>query len=205
MYGKRHLVISFVVGVVTALTSVFVYGLLGDFQVSEDELGYVEVIHEAAPNGPNVDAVLERLDKNTGTRWDNKQYYIGLKSGPQSLPVHRRSLLEHVAVPDGEGLRLAAVLTNVLDAASVRANGRFLVIWFQVSPSTGDWLRTDPKIFMDPAAEDARETFWAGEFAIYYSAAGSEKDHGRAVEQWAKEITACSSHSNACELPPGLD
>lgn len=199
MYTKVHLLVSFLVGIAVAVTGLWAWGRVHDISLNDDPLDYVTIAHKRDPVTGDPDAMVRRLDRGSGASWRLRQLYVGVPRGPESLPRNDERLGELVDLPRGDQWRLAATFTNLLDEKSVAANGRLVVLWFQGSNDARDRLLEDPPVFPDQAAEDARKTWWAGEFVAYYSPEGAATDHAEAIDQWAREITVCPTHANPCD------
>ena len=201
MHTKVQLLLSFVVGIVVGVAGLWVWDRVQDVALNEDPLDYVTVASRTDPITGDPDAIVRRLDRDSDARWRLRQLYIGEPEGSQSLPQHADRLGELVNLPQGENWRLAATFTNLLDRQSVADHGRLVVVWFQGSNNARDWLLDDPGVFPDDAVEEARKTWWAGEFVVYYSPEGAATDHSDAIDRWAREITVCPTHANPCERP----
>lgn len=199
MYTKVHLLVSFLVGIAVAVAGLWVWERVHDIAVNDDPLDYVTIAHRRDPVTADPDALVRRLERGSEASWRLRQLYVGVPRGPESLPQSAERLGELVDLPQGDHWRLAATFTNVLDAESVAANGRLLVLWFQGSNNAHDRLLEDPPVFPDQAVEDARRTWWAGELVVYYSPEGAATDHTGAVDRWAREITVCPTHANPCD------
>lgn len=201
VYTKVHLLVSFLVGVAVAVAGLWVWDRVQDVSLNDDPLDYVTIAHKRDPVTGDPDAMLRRLDRVSEASWQPRQLYVGVPRGRESLPQHVERLGELVELPQGEQWRLAATFTNLLDGRSASAHGRLVVVWFQGSNNAQDRLLEDPTVFPDQAVEDARRTWWAGEFVVYYSPEGAATDHTEAIDRWAREITVCPTHANPCETP----
>lgn len=198
MYGRVHIAVSFAIGLVVGVVGLMAWQRVQDVRLNEDPLDYVTIASRTDPIAGDPDAMLRRLDQVSDTGWRLRQLFIGIPQGERSLPEASTALGERLNYPEGEEWRLAAVLTDLLDDATVAEHGRLVVIWFQGSNNAHDWLLDDPRIFPDAEVEQARRTWWAGEFVVYYSPHGARTDHGAAIGRWADEVTRCATHANPC-------
>lgn len=201
MHTKVQVLVSFVVGVAVGVAGLWSWGQVQDIALRESPLDYVTVVSETEPITGDPDAMERRLRRESDADWGLRQLFIGIPGGPESLPQHAARLRERVNLPEGDRWRLSAALTNLLEGRPVARYGRLVVVWFQGSNNAEDWLLDDPAIFPDAAVEDARETWWAGTFVVYYSPEGAATDHTAAIDQWVRAIRVCPTHANPCDVP----
>ncbi|RNL65069.1 hypothetical protein EFK50_03585 [Nocardioides marmoriginsengisoli] len=195
--------VTLLIGIVIGVVVTFAYQRVSEISFGNDPLGYVDIVDRNRPIGADPAALLQRLDADTGGRWnvalhqDRHPIYGGTPL--RSDATARHALARVVGLPDLASPDAQGVATNALDADSVRRNGILYVVWFQQPPMTQRWLVDNPRIFTAKDAEKARITYWAGTLAVYYVPAG-EHDRSAQVRRWVQEAAQCPGTSAPCEL-----
>jgi hypothetical protein len=188
--------VSFFVGVAVGVTGCVIWSKVGDFEVGKDPLAYVDTIDDTFPIDGDPAAMLSRLDRDSAQRWLAAE--IAVRSTDGKPLKELQALRRVVLVPEGTQWPLQAVLTNALDPSSTRRLGTLYVVWFRDSYLAASWLRLDQPIFTDPAVEQARKTYWAGQLVIYYSPPAGGADRSDVVRQWATEVVDCPRTVGPC-------
>lgn len=201
-----------VVGVlVVAAAAPFAYGYVTKYlklglEAGDDPYAHATVVHRQLPPSTVPDEWARRLEKQVG-------HDLGLTVRQDWRPTRgdgswandarfRARLAEVAAVPEAPDYRLMGVVTNATDAEAVAAYGRIHLLWFQTPVDADNWVRADPEIFADEAAEARRENWWAGFDVVHYAPpAKGGTDLTRQVDQWVRSFTACPNGEQGCEVP----
>ena len=62
--------VALMIGVLVGVLGHMAWQRVDDFSFGKDPLAYVDVVDDLHPIGPSRDAMLERLDLQTGREWD---------------------------------------------------------------------------------------------------------------------------------------
>lgn len=174
----------------------------------DNPLDYVTVVHRQLPPGQMPAPWVERLEESAGADlgivvrhdWGTRG-----GDGPYAADAgFRAKLAEHVTDPQAPDYRVLGVATNTVDPEAVKEFGSFYAIWFQTPVDAETWMMADPEVFADAAAEEARQTWWAGFYAVYYAPPAEGTDLTDEVDGWVRSITACPNSGEGCVVPEHL-
>jgi hypothetical protein len=185
--GLVALAVLVPIGVVAARTVHVDLGL----DVQADPLEYVEVVDEARPNAATPAQLLDRVAEATGRRWVVRMLQDwDPRLGGEPYEGNRKSqaeLARSVTVP-GRDARVLGIVSNTLSTAEVGRQGSLYVVWFKTPLDAQAWLRADGPVFVDAGAEERRQSYWAGSFAVYYAPPADGRDWSSALLSSLQEL-----------------
>lgn len=207
----RTKILIVVVGLlVAAAAAPFVYGYVTKYLKlglgsGDDPYDYATVVHKQLPESTVPDEWAARLEKQAGADLGlevRQDWRPGRGDGPWATAKEfRAGIGRHVTVP-GEPYRVMGVVTNALDRAAVKKYGTVYLIWFQTPVDADRWIKENPTVFTDSAAEDGRSTWWAGFDTVYYAPpASGGTDLTTTVDGWVRSFTACPNTTRGCTVP----
>lgn len=171
---------------------------VAELDLGPDPMAYVDVVDDLHPVGASPEAMIQRLDRLTARSWELDNFFVGVERGPQSLPANQAALSETMGVPASDRFRLRGIVTNIRVPDSVADSGAFAIIRFSGLDQARAWLRQDPQVFVDEALDERRDTYWAGDMAIYYSPPETGTDYSSVIRQWAQEVSDCPETAGEC-------
>lgn len=186
------------------------YGLVSPhlklgLDAGDDPYADVTVVHRQLPPSTVPDEWARRLEKHVGKDLGltvRQDWRPGRGDGGWlRAAAFQRTLAGAADVPDPQEYRVMGVVTNAHDADAVAAHGALYLVWFQTPVDADNWLRADPEIFRDAAAEDRRTTWWAGFDVVHYAAPADGPDLTDQVDHWVRSFTACPNGERGCTVP----
>lgn len=169
----------------------------------ENPYAGITIVHRQLPPSTVPDEWADRLEKQLGTDLGlevRQDWRPAEGDGPWTgaAAVHA-ALASRVRIPEAPDYRVMGVATNARDARAVAEHGLIYLIWFQTPVDADNWVRGTGPVFVDPGAERASTTWWAGFDTIHYTPGAA--DHTDAIDHWVRSITACSNGEQGCSIP----
>jgi hypothetical protein len=167
----------------------------GGWRPTPGALDDVHVIDKAQPVDSRPAAILARLDRLSGTRWNNRLFQDrGAAFGGTGFARSASRLRTIVGLPHDPSV--LGVATNLFDRESVRANGAAYLVWFDRPSRARAWLTTAPRAFADAELERRRASYLTGPYVLFY--APGEADRSHAVARTLSEAVRCPYHAGPC-------
>jgi hypothetical protein len=171
----------------------------------EDPYAHATVVHRQLPPSTVPDEWAARLERQVGKDLGltvRQDWRPGRGDGSWANDAaFRTRLAESAAVPSAPDYRVMGVVTNAHDPKAVAAYGTIHLVWFQTPVDADNWVRADPTVFTDAAAEKARTTWWAGFDVAHYAPPAAGTDLTEQVDHWVRSFTACPNGERGCTIP----
>lgn len=165
---------------------------------------FVTAYHGGLPNLNDPTEVFIRLDDRSGATWHMTAFHDSEFHEGEPFDDGIERLEGLVDIPDRDEFGQLGVYTNVLDPQSVQANGSLVMMWFTTGAHARRAIMAEEDVFVDPAVERERDTYWMGSFLVHYSPVGAQVDRTEGLRAFFPYFVQCPMSSGECEAPPEL-
>lgn len=201
---RRLLLVFGVIGLIAAIVIALALSMfLKVGWQGRTALDDVSQFSNSDPTQINAKTLEYRLDQASGFDWGLSTWGLGFGRGPMdgSLEDGLDQISPEARLPvDAE---VTSIYTNLANPQSVRENGRLLIVRFARNSPAREFLMAEPTVFVNPAVEELRDTYWSGAAVIFYSPTGAEEDRTYQIRKFLPEFAACPKNTKVCV--PGSD
>lgn len=200
---RKLLLVVGAVGLAVAIIAVLALSMFLKVGVgSRSALADVTTFSKGVPVQINADTLEYRLDQASGFDWGLTSWGRDFGKGDVdgSLEQGMDQIAGEATLPTDA--RITTIYTNLGDEASVRLNGRLLIVRFELPAKASDFLLSEPTVFEDSSVEKLRDTYWSGAATVFYSPAGAEEDRTYQIRKFLPEFASCPKNTATCEASP---